>query len=172
MQDLFERAVAGDASAQAEISEALRRIARSICRRTGPGGVHVDWEDVAQEASRHFFAVAVHRFRKRGAETSFLYAVVRTTFLQILRSSSRRRDREVAASEPEPTRHDPDVEIDVRLLLNRLSGDCARLLERVFLQGETYTVLAMELGMQESSVRARVSRCLRQARIMVTEKEH
>lgn len=171
MRELFERAAAGDSSAQEELAGEIRRIARAVCRGKGPGGADVDWEDVAQEASSHFFAVAIHQFRKRGAETSYLYAIVRTTFLQILRSSSRRRDRENQAPPPETPRHNPDTGIDVRRLLSRISSECADLLERVFLHGEAYSALAAELDMLESSVRTKVSRCLRRARMAATEGE-
>jgi RNA polymerase sigma factor (sigma-70 family) len=171
MQELFDKAAAGDSSAQDEIAAEIRRIARTICRRQGPGGIDVDWEDVAQEASRHFFAVAIHRFRKRGAERSYLFAIVRTTFLQILRASKRRRDRENTAPPPEPRRHDVDAGMDVRNLLSRISEECSKLLQRIFLHGETYGALAAELDVLESSVRTKVSRCLRRARTMATEED-
>jgi RNA polymerase sigma factor (sigma-70 family) len=169
MQRLFEKALLGDATAEEEIARTIRRIAEVVCGRGGLGGVDIDWEDVAQEASQHFFAVAIHRFRTPGSEESYLYAIVRTKFLQSLRAASRRSRREDTVAGRRDVWENADPAIDVRRILDRISGECARLLEKVFLQGITYAALSSELDMLESSVRTKVSRCLRSARTMTAE---
>ena len=164
MSGLFERASRGDTTAQSEIHLIMRRIARAISSRGGPGGVDLDWEDVAQEASRRFFSLGIRQYRGVGTEESFLFGIVRSTVLQIVRSAMRRRQREtdpgsLGAVVVRPTEH----RIDAQLILGRLDPECARLLERVFLHDVPYPALADELGIQENSVRVRVSRCLRKA---------
>jgi len=165
MSGLFERALQGDANAVREIHGAIRGIARASCHRGGPGGVHVEWEDVAQDAARRFFGVAIFRFRESGSEMGYLRAIVRTTMLQMIRSETRRVRRETGVYADVPTTsHNPGPAIDVRRVLSRLPDECAEILRRVFLEGVSYATLAAELNMLESSVRTRVSRCLRRAR--------
>jgi DNA-directed RNA polymerase specialized sigma24 family protein len=168
MRTQFEKARGGDPDAQAEIVAVIRSFARAVCRGGGPGGTACDWEDVAQEASRRFFAGGLERFRKAGSERSYLYAIVRTTVLELARRDARRQAREAnSALDGVGVVHDPTPVFDARAILRRLAEDCATLLERVFLQGTPYATLAGELNMLESSVRVRVSRCLRQARELV-----
>lgn len=165
MGGLIERAQRGDTTAQTEIHQIIRRIARAISARGGPGGADLDWEDVAQEASRRFFCSGIRQYRGDGAEESFLFGIVRTTVLQVVRSATRRREREIADPGPlganvvAPQEH----RIDAHLILRRLDPDCARLLDRVFLQDVPYPELADDLGIQENTLRVRVSRCLRKA---------
>jgi len=164
MGKLFERVLSGDPSAQSEVASILRRIARAVSRRGGPGGAEVDWEDVAQEAARRFFTTGIRQYRGEGSEEGYLFAIVRSTVLQHVRSAERRRrrERDLVRSEPDPPRP-PDSGFEIRRILMSLSPECADLLRRVFLEGVSYPELAEELGMLESSVRVRVSRCLRKA---------
>jgi len=164
MRNLFEQALRGDRSAQTELDGVIRRIARAVCYRGGPGGVEVDWEDIAQEASARFFSVGIHQFRGLGSEEGFLYAIVRSTVLQAVRRATRRQAREesVTRNDVAPP-HNPGPGLDVRRLLEQLPAECARLLEQVFLLGVPYSELASELDMLESSVRVKVTRCLRKA---------
>lgn len=164
MRELFDRALAGDASAQESIAETIRRIARAVCTRGGPGGATEDWEDVSQEANRRFFSVAINQQRKPGSEESYLFAIVHSTFLKALRAASRRRDRELHSASQPTELPNPDLQIDVRWILARLSDECANLLDRVYLHGDSYSALAAELDILESSVRTRVSRCLKRAK--------
>lgn len=164
MGKLFERALRGDALAQSEIHRIVRRIARVACLPGGPGGVDVDWEDVAQEAARRFFSVGIRQYRGDGSEESYLFGIVRATVLQSVRSATRRRQREQAPVSPEQAASRPqDQCLDVRKILDRLSPECARLLEQAFLQDVPYPDLAAEMGILEASVRVKVSRCLRKA---------
>ena len=164
MRPLFEQARRGDRAAQAEIDQTIRRIARAVCRRGGPAGVEVDWEDVAQEASARFFSVGLHQFSGKGSEEGYLFAVVRSTVLQAARRATRRRNREQSlVREDLAPPHNPGHAIDVRNLLAKLPPECARLLEQVYLHGVPYSEVATELEMLESSVRVKVTRCLRKA---------
>jgi RNA polymerase sigma factor (sigma-70 family) len=167
MRNLFAQALEGSRSAQHEIDAIIRRIAKAVCRGKGPGGADVDWEDIAQEASRRFFAVGLHQFRGHGSEEGFLYAIVRSTVLQAARRAARRRDHErLGEHEEVAAAHNPGTAVDVRTILRKLPAECAWLLEQVFLQGIPYAELAAELGMLDSSVRVRVSRCLRRAMVV------
>jgi RNA polymerase sigma-70 factor (ECF subfamily) len=163
--DLFDRARAGDAAAQAEIHQILRAFARDVCRGKGPGGaLDVDWEDVAQEAGRKLFAVGMYQYRGWGSEKSFLYSVVRSTVIQMCRSAGRRRQREEGAPPPDAVHPNPGRRIDVMRVLAGLSTECRDLVERVFLAGDSYEEIASDLGLAPSSVRSRLSRCVKQAR--------
>lgn len=165
MPGLFDRVRNGNDAAHQEVDAILRRMARALCRGGGPGGAAVDWEDVAQEASRHFFERAIHQYAGRGSEEGFLLRIVRTTVLQIVRAEARRQRREEATAPTDTTeRVDATVALDVQRILSRLPEECGSLLERVYLLGESYGNLARELEMLESSVRTKVSRCLRRAR--------
>ncbi len=170
MADLFEAARAGDSAAQAEIARLVRAFARQVCRGGGPSGsLDSSWEDVAQEACRKIFTTGLARFRGVGTEQSFLYSVVRLTVIQMSRSANRRLRREETRS-PIPSPQDgPDSRIDVLKILSRMPSDCRQLMERVFLSGDAYRDLAQELGLEESSVRSRLSRCLKRARQITEE---
>ncbi len=163
MRPLFQQARLGDRAAQAEIDQTIRRIARAVCRRGGPGGAEVDWEDVAQEASARFFSVGLHQFSGTGSEEGYLFAIVRSTVLQAVRRATRRRNREQSLAREDLVPHNPGHAIDVRNLLEKLPPECARLLEQVYLHGVPYSEIAAELDMLESSVRVKVTRCLRKA---------
>jgi RNA polymerase sigma factor (sigma-70 family) len=148
-----------------EVHRILRDFARQVCRGGGPhGALDTDWEDVAQEASRTFFDVGLHQYRGTGSERSYLYSVVRMTAIQISRRAWRRRRREEASVVQPVDRSNPNARLDVVKILAALSQECRELIERVFLHGESYGVLATELGLAESSVRSRLSRCVKAAR--------
>jgi len=165
LRQFFMNALNGDAAARSQIVDVIRQLARAVCRGGGPGGAAVDWKDVAQEASRRFFTVGLRRRTKRGSERSYLYTMVRSTVLQIVRSEARRRRREESAGEEVAGQnHDPEAGFDVRAILAAISEDCGHLLKSVFLQGTTYAELAGDLDIPESSLRVEVGRCLREAR--------
>jgi RNA polymerase sigma factor (sigma-70 family) len=171
MATLFEAARAGDRRATSEILGILRAFARTVCRFGGPSGSRdADWEDVAQEAARRFFESGLRRYRGQGSESSYLYSIVRTTVLEVARASGRRNRRE-AAQEVEtvapPT--DPLARLEVGAILRQLPESCRDLLLKVFLGDASYAQLAGEYGIAESSVRTRMTRCLRQAREMAAK---
>ncbi|HMB70581.1 MAG TPA: RNA polymerase sigma factor [bacterium] len=168
MVRLFQAALAGDRRATEEIHGLIRRFARHLChRRDTPG---FDWEDVAQDASRRAFDGGLERYRGSGSEQSYLYTIVKTTALQMARSSARRAAREDAAEWPAESRSPDDTaHFEVGTILSKLAEDCRGLLVRVFLLGATYTELAREWNLAESSVRSRLSRCLRKARLLAEE---
>jgi RNA polymerase sigma factor (sigma-70 family) len=168
-QDRFAAARSGERRAQAEISELIARFARHACDRAGSRlGADLDWEDVAQEASRKFFTTGIHQYRGKGSEESYLYTIVKSTLVQIARSASRRRQREEASVSRDPVQPAPHDSLDVAWILRRLTEDCRHLLRQVFLEETPYPRLAAELGLAESSVRAKVSRCVRRARELAT----
>jgi DNA-directed RNA polymerase specialized sigma24 family protein len=93
-----------------------------------------------------------------------VYTIVKATLIQLARSASRRKRREETADLKASPAPDPDSAIDVRNLLSRLDKACQELLRRAFLDGASYADLSAELGLAESSIRAKVSRCIRKAR--------
>lgn len=163
---LFEAARAGDAGAATEIDRLLRGFARDVCARGLPrGSSDFDWEDVAQEASRRVFTMGLSQFRSRGTERAYLYSIVKTTAIQMVRAAHRRRSREELYATDRPVQDaGTHSRLDVRELLNRVDPDCRKVIERVLLLGESYASLANEMGLAEPSVRSRLSRCLTKAR--------
>jgi len=163
---LFERAQSGDVRAVEALHRIVRGMARSVCRGGGPpGAADIDWEDVAQEAYRRLHEVGFDSYRARGSERSYVYSVVKATVIQIARSTVRRRNREdLVAPAPVADAHDVASKLSVRGILKALDEACRDVIERLFLRDQTYAEVARELGLAESSVRAKLSRCLRRAR--------
>jgi len=173
MGDLFDAVRAKDPAALAELDRIVRRIARSVCRGGGPAGApDLDWEDVAQEVCHRVHAVGLAQYRGAGSEQSYLYSVVKATVIQMTRSSKRRRKRELAVP-PLGSAHRPDshARLDVQQILALLDEACRDLMERLFLRDQSYADTARELGLAESSVRAKLSRCLGRARRIAGEAE-
>lgn len=162
---LIDSARRGERWAEEEIVRLIRLFARHTCGfRSNRAAPELHWEDVAQEAARAFFEAALHRFRP-GSEQSYLYAIVRITRLQLARGAERRRRREEAsARDTLPLEHAPESKLEADWILRRMDDGCRRLLERVFFEGASYIELAAELGIVQSSVRAKLARCVRRAR--------
>lgn len=155
----------GDPRAQEEIVQLMRSFARHVCRGRWEGSMPgADWEDVAQEASHKFFTVGIERFLAGGPERSYLYAIVRRTYLQLSRSAWRRRQREETGEALGHGAPNPETRTTLHRILSRLSDTCRELLARLYFDGADYSELAAELRIAESSVRARASRCLKGAR--------
>ena len=170
MRNIFENAFGGDSEAQKEIVRVINELSRAACARGGPSTADIEWEDVAQDACRRFFSAGIRQFRKAGSEKSFLYAIVRSTVIQQVRSEARRRVREEASIHKRfVPPHNPMPKFDVGKILGLLAEECRALLTRVFLRGEPYSSLASDLGILESSVRTKVTRCLRRARQAIEE---
>ncbi len=168
-ESLIEAAKGGAAWAERELAELLRGYSRHVCRGTGPGGdAGLSWEDVAQEASRRVFTVGLERYRPGGPERAYLYAIVRSTYLQMARGARRRQAREEGGTALGTAGDDPERRTLLHGILARLDGACRHLLARLFFDGAGYADLAIELNLAESSVRARASRCLGRAREIAT----
>lgn len=155
----------GDPGAQKQLVELLQRFARRVA---GAGrnslGCELDWEDVAQEAAHRLYTGALDRYDGRGSEEGFVYSVVKTTTLMMARSAGRRRDREEAQAAVDESVPAATSGLELESILSRLDDACRSLLRQVFLEDIPYSTLARELELVESSLRARVSRCLRRAR--------
>jgi RNA polymerase sigma factor (sigma-70 family) len=165
----FAAARNGERWAQEEIVELVSRFARHVCTQLqGSLAAEVGWEDVAQEANRRVFTVGLAQYGGAGSEESYLYTIVKSTLVMIARSSQRRRKREEATAADDPVdRADPHARLEADRILSRLEERCRELLRRVFLEETPYDRLAAELQLAESSVRAKVSRCLGRARELV-----
>jgi RNA polymerase sigma factor (sigma-70 family) len=163
------RARDGDEGAQRELLQLVQRFARHVCNRLSSSWeAEFDAEDLAQESFSRLLTHGLGQYSAQGTAESYLYALVRTTMLMRVRSIERRRRREEATipdSFASPT-GDEDVEtrLQVESILRRLDEACRELLRRVFLEEVPYPTLATDLGLAESSVRARVSRCVGKAR--------
>jgi len=166
MGDLFDAARSKDPEAVEKLLRMVRGMARGVCRGGGPpGALDLDWEDVAQEAYRRLLEVGFTSYRARGSERSYVYSVVKATVIQLSRSAQRRQKREEAvAAAPAVAAEDVASRLSARRILDELDEACRDLIERLFLHDQTYNDAARELGMVESSVRSKLSRCLRRAR--------
>jgi RNA polymerase sigma factor (sigma-70 family) len=161
----IEAARQGASWAEAAIADAIRAFAQAISRGRGPmASASIDWEDVAQEASRRFFSRGMDQYRATGSEKGYLYTIVKATWIQLARSASRRRKREEIANPIPSSPRDPNPRLELLDVLRRLDSTCQELLERVFFDGASYADLADELGLAESSVRSRITRCIQKAR--------
>jgi RNA polymerase sigma factor (sigma-70 family) len=161
---VLEAAHRGEPWAQEEVSLIIRAFARHLCRGSGASGADPEWEDVAQEASRRVFTGALATFVPGGPERSYLYSIVKATRIQLYRSLSRRRRREEIADLQPAAPPNFETKTILYRILKRLSEPCRELLERTFYDGASHAELAAELGLVESSVRSRLTRCLQQAR--------
>lgn len=157
---IIEAARRGEAWAETELLRIVRGFARHACR----GGADPDWEDVAQETCRRLFAGALQAFRPGGPERSWLYSIVKATRIQLHRSNSRRARRDEAAVLAPADSGRPESRTLLHQLLQRLPENCREVLARAFFDGATPRDLAAELGLVESSVRSRLTRCLQEAR--------
>lgn len=169
MAGLFEALRAGDPEAASAIDGMVRGFARHVCRHGAPHGPAPDWEDVAQEAIRRLYDVGLDQYAGQGSERSYVYSIVKATLIQMARGDGRRRRREdvVAPAVDQAAAGNPDPALDVRAILGALDPSCRELIVRVHLRDEPYAMLAREMGLAESSVRAKVSRCMQRARELV-----
>jgi RNA polymerase sigma factor (sigma-70 family) len=167
---LIESADRGHAWAVDESVRLIRVFARHVCGHARlPGAPELDWEDVAQEACKAFFGGGLQRFRPGGSETGYLYSLVRLTRLRIARAANRRRQRDDASSSRSRVADTgPEPGVETEMIMRRLDDPCRHVMRRVFLEGVSYAELAVELGLAESSVRSRLTRCLEKARELVT----
>jgi len=169
MGGLIQRLQAGDRTAQQEANRLVRTFARKICRGGGPSGA-IDWEDVAQESLRKLYAVGLQQYRGAGSSKSYLYSIVKATVIQMARSSSRQQVREdTAMALPPNPGVQPNDSMDVRLVLRTLDPACRDLITKIFFLDVSSADLARTLGLTESSVRVRLSRCLGKARRIATK---
>ena len=173
----LEMAREGDDRATAEIGRVVELIAQQMARgRAGALAGGIEWEDVAQEALLRLLGSSSF-YRGTGSVRGYIHATVKTSLLQTLRSRRRREKREASYSaESFPPTAAPSsegmaggrVDLETRRLaeeiLTALDPECRELVQRIFLHGASYARLAQERGHAESSVRARLSRCLRRAR--------
>jgi len=166
MVGLFHAARAGDQAAVAEIHRLTRVFARELCRGGGPpGAFDLDWEDVAQEAGLKVFGGGLEKYEGRGTEQSYLYTIVKTTMINMLRSSDRRRRREEATGWNEVvTTIATESRLKIGRILSCLPDTCRDLIVMVFFYGFSYADLATRMSLQESSVRSKLSRCIQSAR--------
>jgi RNA polymerase sigma factor (sigma-70 family) len=162
----IERARRGDEESTTALGQYVHDLARQVCR-SGSGAAlgGADWEDVAQEAAVRVFSSGLERYQGTGSARGYLYSIVKASLLQTIRSARRRRAREESAEIPPVPSASPSLDPhEVAGLLDRLEDECRTLLEQVFFEGVAYGRLAEESGLAESSIRARVSRCLRRLR--------
>jgi RNA polymerase sigma-70 factor (ECF subfamily) len=166
---LVEASRRGEGWAQEEVMRLIRSFARYLCRgRSTSAEPEPEWEDVAQEAARRFFTSGLAHFKTGGPERSYVYTIVKAARIQIYRSMSRRSRRESAAAREDVTPPPAETRTLLFRVLSRIPDTCRELLERVFFDGSSHAELAQELGLAESSVRSRLTRCLQRAREVVS----
>lgn len=165
----FEAAARGETWAVRELAELCGRFARHVCGQANRAWrADTEAEDLAQDAATRLLTVGIAQYRGQGSEESFVYTMVRSTLLMRMRAADRRRKREDSvALRGDETARDDHAGLEVRSILARLDHGCRDLLRRVFLEEESYLSLARDLDLAESSVRAKVSRCMGRARELV-----
>lgn len=168
-KDLLMAARQGEQWAVHEIVRLVRHFSRVVCRHDASYSSEVGHEDVAQEALQSLFDGAIDRYVPRGTPSSYLYTVVRYTRARLVRSNSRRLLRDTVWLDRIAAKGGPESRTQVVSILPKLGEACRQLLERVFLNGECYADLANSFKIEESSVRSRVARCIREARRMAEE---
>jgi RNA polymerase sigma-70 factor (ECF subfamily) len=166
----IEGARRGEAPATQALGEYVHALAREVCRPHSASLGGAEWEDVAQEAAIRVFSSGMRRYEGTGSARGYLYSIIKSSLLQTIRGVRRRRAREAASevSSAPPALHGgphrKSSSLDVAALLARLEEECRSLIERVFFEGVAYARLSQESGLAESSIRARLSRCLRRLR--------
>lgn len=162
---LFERIHSGDREAEVEVVALIRAFSRQIGGQLVSGGaLTIDWEDLAQDSCHRFFTRGIHQYRSTGSERSYLYQLIKSTWLDNVRRLTRRKKREEKAEIKTEYTPRPGDSIDAWSILGKLSESCRDLLVRVFLDDTAYADLAGEFGLAEASLRSKVSRCIRRAR--------
>jgi RNA polymerase sigma factor (sigma-70 family) len=172
----LEEARRGDEGATAEIRRVVAQIAHQVVRgRTGALGGGIAWEDVAQEALLRLVR-GTATYRGTGSVRGYIYTAVKSSLLQAIRTQRRRERRDASYSaesslqEASPRGEGAAGPVDLETrrraeeILAALDPECRDLIEQVFFLGTSYARLAEERGLAESSVRARLSRCLGRAR--------
>ncbi len=160
---MIEAAQRGERWAEEEVARLVRAFARYLHR--GSIDRHEpEWEEVAQEACRRVFSGALARFEAGGPARSYLYTIVKATRIQLYRSLWRRARREDEHPLEPGAAGNPESASLLARILGRLNDSCRELLERAFFDGASSAELAQELGLVESSVRSRLTRCLQSAR--------
>lgn len=162
----FEAAHRGERWAIEALLQTCRRFARHVCSNVSSSwSAEIDADELAQDAAARLLTTGLAQYDGRGSEDSYVYTLVRSTLLMRVRSADRRRRREENVADAAPLSAPADTAaLEVDSLLGRLEDVCRELLRRVYLLEESYGALAADLGLVESSVRAKVSRCLRRAR--------
>ena len=165
LDDLIARAQAGEPRAFEQLVAGhigqVRRYARALAPR------EADADDLAQEA-----LLKVHRslrsFRYQAAFTTWLFAVVRTTFLDLARSASRRgverslveADAQAPAGAPLADEQLADAQERERVwaALRQVPLEFRSALVLFDLEGHSYDEVAVIEGIPVGTVRSRLSR--------------
>jgi RNA polymerase sigma factor (sigma-70 family) len=82
---------------------------------------------------------------------------------------SKRREANFGDRRCETIGERAEERMDVDRILQRLDPACRSLLKRVFLDEATTAEVSHELGIAESSVRSKVSRCVSKARLSLRD---
>lgn len=145
------------ANGSPEDAERTRRVhdfARHLCRGAGPAGeTGLDWDPVAREALLRLSALPPGGDEKRRIHAAVQQAMIVTS------RARQRRPRAAGAAGPGPA---------FLGILSLLSEENRRIVERAFLQGQTYEAIARELRLDEAKVRERLAQGVRRARLIAS----
>jgi RNA polymerase sigma-70 factor (ECF subfamily) len=115
-------------------------------------------DDVAQDALVRAYRF-LPRYRGDSKFSTWMFSITRNCCLDELRRTKRRRSvRERLEAQPQPTRGDPNVAIEVRDALALLPLELREPLVLIDMFGESYREAARVLRVPEGTVKSRVHR--------------
>jgi RNA polymerase sigma factor (sigma-70 family) len=157
--ELVARCRAGDADAWRVFVERFSRYVYAIAV-SGYRLQDQDAEDVFQDVFTRVYQ-RIDQLRDPDAVRPWLAQLTRRTCLDRIRAGSRVQlvDEVEEAAVDDTLAHLEDA-WEVRDLLARLSDGCRDILDRFFVQDQSYVTIGEELGIPSGTIASRLSRCL------------
>lgn len=169
MQDLVSRCRAGDREAWAEVVASHARLVNGILRGAYRLAAH-DAEDAFQEVFTRLY-LNLGELREERALPGWIARVTRNVAVDAIRRNRREIGGDVEVDErayDEPYEQVLDA-ISVRQALEHLPEQQREMLERFFVEDQSYRTMAAELSIPAGTIASRISRALAMLRDQVME---
>jgi RNA polymerase sigma-70 factor (ECF subfamily) len=169
--DFIARRPEGFARAYERYASDLVSVARHVLGERGAA------EDCVHDALLRVWRTPNSYRAERGALRNFLITCVRNQAMTMLRSSTRRTDREhtsfrlEAVAEPEITIGDHFEVKRLRAALQRLPGDQRVALEQAYFANKTQSQIAHDLGVPLGTIKSRIAHAMRKLATELHEPE-
>ncbi len=130
-------------------------------------GLRDDVDDILQEVRRRLYENLLHdRFQRGSTLKTYVSQIAKYVCIEFLRRRIRARKSDLdLASVPDPS-DDPEEELEqvqrrelARSALARLSDECRKLFELIFISELSYQDIAQKLGVAPGTVKSRAFRC-------------
>jgi RNA polymerase sigma-70 factor (ECF subfamily) len=160
MADLVARCRAGDGEAWAEVVHNHAGLVNGILRGAYRLAPH-DAEDAFQEVFTRLY-LSLGELREQRALPGWIAQVTRNVAVDVIRRNRREVSGEVEVDErlyDEPYERVLDA-MSVRQALSRLPAQQRDMLERFFVQDQSYRTMAEELSIPAGTIASRISRAL------------